>query len=330
MRAYTENVGEPTISVLFRSAASLAMCCNKNREAEKLINLALSGEPPFEIAEELRDLYESVNFQRHLKLRGSELSDLEVRLVLSGNEVYPKFAKTNEIINRVADFKDLTIRNAERKAKKSFRTGAVPKDFQIFENSYLSFSEAASMAVTIKFENPKAPTIPGLSGIDEIIDDITDNILLINDNKIDLLKEKINDQKYFDNFVGLTKRLAPDGKNINLFGITSVINGIQKETPLTKNKKFISQAIIDINTKDGVITNNETEKINSIIHVEGILRVADANKNFVTINSERNTVRLLVPDGLSDIVKTYWDTAVSVDYQIEKEKKRKLLNIDKI
>ena len=57
---------EPTRSILFRSAASLAVDCNELREAERLIGIGLSGNPPPDIAEELRDLFEKVNFQRHL------------------------------------------------------------------------------------------------------------------------------------------------------------------------------------------------------------------------------------------------------------------------
>jgi hypothetical protein len=53
---------EPTRSVLHRSAASLALECGQLREAERLIATALSGEPPEEIAEELRDLLEQVYF----------------------------------------------------------------------------------------------------------------------------------------------------------------------------------------------------------------------------------------------------------------------------
>jgi hypothetical protein len=64
MLAYENKTGEPSISVLLRSAASLAMSCKKFREAEKLIALALSGEPPLEIADELRELLENVNFFR--------------------------------------------------------------------------------------------------------------------------------------------------------------------------------------------------------------------------------------------------------------------------
>jgi hypothetical protein len=61
IKAYGDNVGEPSVSILLRSAASLAMSCRKYRNAEKLIALALSGEPPAEIAEELRDLLENVH-----------------------------------------------------------------------------------------------------------------------------------------------------------------------------------------------------------------------------------------------------------------------------
>lgn len=53
---------EPTRSVLHRSAASLALECGALREAERLIATALSGDPPDEIADELRDLLEQVYF----------------------------------------------------------------------------------------------------------------------------------------------------------------------------------------------------------------------------------------------------------------------------
>jgi len=53
---------EPTRSVLHRSAATLALECGALRDAERLIAVALSGDPPAEIAEELRDLLEQVYF----------------------------------------------------------------------------------------------------------------------------------------------------------------------------------------------------------------------------------------------------------------------------
>jgi hypothetical protein len=43
-------------SVLHRSAAALAVECAQLREAERLIGRALAGNPPSDIADELRDL----------------------------------------------------------------------------------------------------------------------------------------------------------------------------------------------------------------------------------------------------------------------------------
>ncbi len=51
---------EPGLSILFRSAASLAIQCGKYREGEQLIAKALSGNPPEEIAIELRDMLQDI------------------------------------------------------------------------------------------------------------------------------------------------------------------------------------------------------------------------------------------------------------------------------
>lgn len=64
---------EPDRSVLFRSAGSLALNCDELRTAEQLLAHGLAGEPPEEIAEEIRDLLEQVHFRRHRDLRGLTL-----------------------------------------------------------------------------------------------------------------------------------------------------------------------------------------------------------------------------------------------------------------
>jgi tetratricopeptide (TPR) repeat protein len=55
-----EDSDEPTRSVLHRSAATLALDCGEFREAERLIGRALAGNPPAQIAQELRDLLKRV------------------------------------------------------------------------------------------------------------------------------------------------------------------------------------------------------------------------------------------------------------------------------
>jgi hypothetical protein len=58
---------EPTRSVLHRSAASLAIECEEFQVAERLIMTALTGNPPQEIAEELKDLFIQINLRHYFK-----------------------------------------------------------------------------------------------------------------------------------------------------------------------------------------------------------------------------------------------------------------------
>lgn len=60
---------EPTRSVLLRSAAVLASELKLYREAEKFIAHALAGNPPENIANELRKLYEDIQDQWHPKVK---------------------------------------------------------------------------------------------------------------------------------------------------------------------------------------------------------------------------------------------------------------------
>jgi tetratricopeptide (TPR) repeat protein len=55
---------EPSRSVLYLSAASLAMQCGEYDEAEQLIETGLQGKPPREIAQDLRDVLEQVKTLR--------------------------------------------------------------------------------------------------------------------------------------------------------------------------------------------------------------------------------------------------------------------------
>lgn len=54
---------EPTRSVLCQSAASLAIKCQKFTDAERLIEIGLSGNPPKMIETELKALKEQIKMQ---------------------------------------------------------------------------------------------------------------------------------------------------------------------------------------------------------------------------------------------------------------------------
>ncbi len=55
-----DEANEPSRSVLFRSAGYLALNAGLYREAERMVSQGLLGYPPYEIATELRELFEQI------------------------------------------------------------------------------------------------------------------------------------------------------------------------------------------------------------------------------------------------------------------------------
>ncbi|WP_315787762.1 hypothetical protein [Fischerella sp. JS2] len=76
---------EPTRSVLHCSATSLAIECGEFQIAERLIATALSGNPPQEIAEELKDLFIQINLRQYLERRGIEMDEEQINNILLQN-----------------------------------------------------------------------------------------------------------------------------------------------------------------------------------------------------------------------------------------------------
>ena len=317
--ARENNIGEPSESVLIRSAASLAYNAKLYREAERMISYALWKEPPFEIAEELRDLLEMVNFERHMQVKGVELQEGEIQLVIAGKGVSSGIAKSEEVLGRINNFVKLAERTIERTAGKPFRTkGKVAKELKPYCDSYISVPRRASLAFTVKFSRDFNTPLQGFNSLEHVIEDITTNIGLINEGNIEALKANIPDESYRSNFIGLTRELAPDGDNISLFGITSINNGIEKTTPLKRNKKSLIETI-----KREIITDGSGKRLINFefCEIKGTLTAADAKGKKVKIFTTDESVTLFVPDGLSDIVKNYWESEVLIRYRTEKGKK---------
>lgn len=327
--ALNEEMGQPTVSILLKSSAALAIQCGLNRDAEKLIGLALSGEPPMEIAEELRDMLETVNFNRHLDLKGITLNDDEVQLVIAGRGVGFGYAKSSDAFDRIEAYNKLTIRTIERKAGRAFRqAGKVPAELKNICQTFISEPKAASMAFRIKFGSMYDVQLSGFGTFEEVIDDINNNIELISKGDLNTVKENISDRAYFDNFLSLTKQLAPDGNDINLFGITSVTRGVERRVQLTSKREDIS-SLIKQESGSGLEEVSSSKKKIVDNRIVGVLSAADKmGKVWITSNDGEKT-SIIVPEGLSDIVKTYWDEEVCITYQLV-NKKKSLMDIDKI
>ena len=78
-----------------------------------MICLAISFDPPEEIAEELRDLLEQVNFGRHLDLRGIKLSSEEFQLSITGNAVDFAMVVADNFLETVKYTKNIIIQTSK-------------------------------------------------------------------------------------------------------------------------------------------------------------------------------------------------------------------------
>lgn len=311
---------EPTRGVLFRSAASLALDCNEIAEAERLVSQGLAGTPPKDIADELRNLYENINLQRHLEIEDITLSPTELQMSLSGNEVGFGFISSEEFLGRYKKFELLTYRTAERLAGREFRTGKIKAGFKVNYQTYLSVPRAASFAVTIRLGKSPNVQLDFFQGnpIEKVIDDIISNFNLINEGKEEELKKHIGNEKYFQNFISLTKAIAPDGDRVRQVGFTTSKNGSNVSVGFTRSNKSIKNY------------GSEKDSATETLIIEGTLEVADARKNIISI-TEANTNKkynISVPDGLDDIVKEFWELDVKA-IVLKKGNKFQLSGIEK-
>lgn len=324
--AKQENIGEPSESILFRSAAAIALNAKEFRIAEKLVAFGLSGDPPFEIAEELRNLLEDIHFNRHLNLQGINLDNSEIQMVIAGKGIGLGLVKSEEFIERVSTVQKITLRTVERKLGKPFREkGNFAKEVKDFFQPYISMPRAASFAFTIKLGQPsKQIEIPGTERAIDIIDDIVENLSLINESKEETLKERIRDKTYLRNFIVLSKELAPDGDNISLVGFTIVRNGKEKRIQFTRRRSDFSSSLSEF-------TQEEQQMDNKIIEVIGRLSAADSEKSNIRITLDNGLkYSVVVPEGLGDIVKNYWDESVKIKGFAIKKRAIKLIDLDPI
>jgi len=295
---------EPTRSVLFRSAATLAIDCQEFREAERLVAIALVGNPPEQLCDELRDVLETVYFSRHLSLRGVTLDPGEVQMSLTGPAVGFGVVEGSQFVRRVEVVEKLLVRAAERLKGLSFReSGASNVDtLQGFEVFY-SVPRAASFAISIRLGRPQRQLVlPGFVAVQEVVDDFLACITDFNAGETGSLKERIDSAPYFNNFRALAKRLAPDGRKINNVGFTSIRGDDRTEASLSHPPNPYVDEESDDTKRERII--GKIHKADELKRGAPIFGIKDEHGIVHTIS---------VPAGLlDDIVKPYWGDRVQV------------------
>ena len=300
---------EPTFSVLHRSAGTLALRCKEYIQAEKIACAALAKEPPPEIAEELRDLLTQATFQRHLDLRGVELGQEEVQMSLVGKEVGHGFVSSGEFVGRVDDTSKLIARIAQRQRASPFSERGPRKSVREEFPLLLSVPRAASFAVTLRIGRPtgqlRQPTETQV-----IVDEFMDLMEMVDNSDSRDLEKRIPEEPYLRNFIGLARKIAPDGERVQQVGFTVERGGKARRVSITRTAA-------EIDLPPNVENKTANDKLGKPVEIRGTLRYADAigdeNNIIKVVDNEGKSRVVRVPVGMmNDIVQPLWDKQVVV------------------
>lgn len=317
---------EPSRSILYRSAASLALDCGLTEEAERLAATGLAGNPPLDIAEELRDLMENINFKRHLTLRNIDLAPGEVQLSIAGSAVAHGMARLHEFVDRVATFERMIYRNVERITGQPFRErGSAVRSVTEAYSVFIAAPRAGSFSVTLRLG--RQLQFPELDQAPQVLEDILENVNLLEHGQEQALHERIPNEAYYRNFVQLARKLAPDGDDVKLVGLTLVRNGQEHQAKLTRKQQEIATG-----TGNGVASGFQDRRQKKVFQIIGRLSVADGRKiegKIKLIDDQGGEHPIFVPEGmLNDIVRPLWDDKVAVT-ATKKKGKMMLETIDR-
>jgi hypothetical protein len=292
---------EPTRSILYRSAASLAYQCRDYKSAQRLIAQGLSGYPPLQVEKELQDLYEQVKFESDLLKHRVSLANEELEISLQGSGVGYGTILYDEFVRRLKSTRTLIDRTVQRMSGAPYKSsGRVSKNLRPFTHT-LSTPRPGSFSIIIRLAVDDGEQLPLLLSPAEVIQEMLRGIELVNSGNDAILRESIPQEAYYRNFVALTKDIAPDGDRIRFVSFT----GSSGITSLTRPRSQI-----EVLTEE----DKETPQL-ALVEIAGVLDYASARKQKEAVGlttDEGIEYTVFLHEGLDDLVRSYFGQSVIV------------------
>ena len=305
---------EPSRSVLYRSAATLAFRCDELREAERLVACALASETvPSEIAEELRDLMQDVNCFRHHQLKGIELQPNELQFSMEGPAVGHGLAQVDLFNSRVTKIKSLLNQTMSRLLNPDSEA-SLSRAQSNAQSIFLSVPVAASYAISFRLGTMQDSlpgidqSVPGLEFSAKVIDEFMTCIEFVNGRNLEGLRDRISNEEHSRKFYSDSKEIAPDGVEIHSLGFTTTPHAAGNRTVAFITPKSVLQ---DLDIGDSTIPSE------GIVEIQGLLLEANATKQKIgsiqIIDSSEKKQIIQVPrESISEIVREMFGRQVTV------------------
>lgn len=314
-----DPVSEPSRSILFRSAATLAYEATDYKLADRLVANGLAGYPPAEIENELKDLYEDINFMRHAEAEGIEIAEDGFVFTVAGQATYHGGTLIEHIVERLSRLQAEFYRTVERLLGFEYRINKpVDKKIRNKFNLYLDTQFASSFGIYLLVGTPvdQMHLFPELEIKEEIdgktvVTEVIECLRILESAKPEQLKDRIPDEAYYDDFVGFAKQIAPDGEQIKTVSFRSGVSDSRRALILRKTRTQIKESL-----PYTIIDDND--KIIPITLTGQLRRASSPNKGrfgSVGLDSREfgKRVTIKVPIGMmKDTVQPYYEELVVI------------------
>ena len=208
-RAAEVELTQPSRSILFRSAAWLALEAEDAAEAERLAACGLADrDVPERIKGELRAVAEEARLRRPLPPPTAVSS---LTLHRNAPEVGFGGADTADVDPRVAAVKHLVVRTAERRTGRAFRARGAPASALLRQLQPRVGYAAGSVVVQIPLGGSR-PELWDDNGA--IVDDVRRGLAAFAQGGEEALTPRIADPTYRENVGNLALQRSPDGARV--------------------------------------------------------------------------------------------------------------------
>jgi hypothetical protein len=148
-----------------------------------------------------------------------------------------------------------------------------------------------------------------------VLQEVLKCLRMVEEDRVNELQDRLVDEDYVTNFVGLARELAPDGKRINLVGFT-----LPREDPSSALALRRRHRDIKLTSPDKVAGQHARDHF-GIVSLRGILKRGDSlpkEPRVIVLRADGDKTEVRVPAALmKDVVRSYYEEAVLVTAQYD-------------
>lgn len=303
--AADRSKAQPSIAILYRSAAWLALEADEPRIAERLACTALAREdtaPGF--AEELRAVAEEARARIVGRLPPPGVTS-SVRIHIGGPDVQYGSISSALLHPRTDAVQALLVRTEERRRRTPFRRAGPPQRAVVRDLHLRVRTRPGSMVVDVETGGDQQQIWDANA---QLCRDVVQGIALVYGQRLIELEQLIPDQLYRENFIALARVLCPDGGRLSTVDVVA-------------NTPTAPPVVVQLRPTPRRVSGNRTDGVGParsagdgpLVGVLGEATSLRGNQISLKLDGNDQVRRVHVPEAmLNDIVQPYFGKRVRV------------------